>query len=73
MSYPQEMTAVGVEFHPGNANVCIIGTFDREINHLLRENVQAIDYGLDFHAPQTLETYDGRRVMIGWNRNCTTR
>lgn len=61
-----------MEFHPGNANVAIIGTFDKEINHLLRDNVQAIDYGLDFYAPQTLETYDGRRVMIGWMQNWET-
>ena len=44
LTSPQEMTAIGLEFHPGNANVCIIGTFDRECSHLMRENVQAIDY-----------------------------
>lgn len=69
---PQEMSAIGLEFHPGNANVCIIGEFDREKHHLIRENVQAIDYGLDFYAPQTLETYDGRRVMIAWMQNWET-
>jgi len=25
-----------------------------------------IDYGLDFYAPQTVETPDGRIIMIGW-------
>ncbi len=69
---PQEMSAVGLEFHPGNANICIIGRFDREINHLIRENTQAIDYGLDFYAPQTLEAEDGRRIMIGWMQNWET-
>ena len=69
---PQEMTAVGLEFHPGNGNVCIIGTHDKERQHLLRENVQAIDYGLDFYAPQTLLTADGRRVMIAWMQNWET-
>ena len=72
LTSPQEMKSIGLEFHPGNANVCIIGTFDRECSHLLRDNVQAIDYGLDFYAPQTLETYDGRRVMIGWMQNWET-
>ena len=72
LTSPQEMTAIGLEFHPGNANVCLIGTFDREVNHLMRENVQAIDYGLDFYAPQTLLTEDGRRVMIGWMQNWET-
>ena len=69
---PQEMTAIGLEFHPGNANVCIIGKFDRNTHHLNRESVQAVDYGLDFYAMQTLQTYDGRRVMIGWMQNWET-
>ena len=69
---PQEMSAIGLEFHPGNANVCLVGHFDRETNHLNREWVQAIDYGLDFYAPQTLLTEDGRRVMIGWMQNWET-
>ena len=69
---PQEMAAIGLEFHPGNANVCLIGSFDRHSHHLNRQNVQAIDYGLDFYAPQTLLTEDGRRVMIAWMQNWET-
>ena len=69
---PMEMQAVGLEFHPGNANICLIGNYDREKHHLMREYVQAIDYGLDFYAPQTLETSDGRRVMIAWMQNWET-
>lgn len=69
---PQEMTAIGLEFHPGNANVCLIGKFDKKTKHLNRESVQAIDYGLDFYAPQTLLTEDGRRVMIAWMQNWET-
>ena len=34
--------------------------------------VQALDYGLDFYAPQSLLTADGRRVMIGWMQNWET-
>ena len=34
--------------------------------------MQAIDYGLDFYAPQTLLTDDGRRVMIAWMQNWET-
>lgn len=69
---PQDMQGIGLEFHPGNANVCILGAYDREHHHLEREHIQAIDYGLDFYAPQTLETTDGRRVMIGWMQNWET-
>ena len=69
---PQEMRAIGLEFHPGNANVCLIGRYNRETHHLERERVQAIDYGLDFYAPQTVLTPDGRRVMIAWMQNWDT-
>ena len=32
----------------------------------MQESLQAIDSGIDFYAPQTTVTPDGRRVMIGW-------
>ncbi len=72
LTSPQEMTAVGLEFHAGNGTLCLIGEYDRERFHLVRENIQAIDYGLDFYAPQTLLTPDGRRVMIAWMQNWET-
>ena len=25
-----------------------------------------VDYGFDFYAPQTMETEDGRRILIAW-------
>jgi len=61
-----EMKNEGLEFHPGDGTVCHIGTFDDTGKRLVDEHVQTIDYGLDFYAAQTLETADGRRVMIGW-------
>lgn len=69
---PQEMRPMGLEFHAGNGTVCIIGSYDKEKNHFSREHVQAIDYGIDFYAPQTLEIADGRRIMIGWMQNWNT-
>lgn len=63
---PQNMTSMGLEFHPGNNTLCIIGRYDREKRHLLRDNTQSIDYGTDFYATQTLQTPDGRRIMIAW-------
>ena len=68
---PQEMSPIGLEFHAGNGTVCIIGEAD-EKKHLIRDNVHAIDYGIDFYAPQTLQTPDGRRVMIAWMQNWDT-
>ncbi len=63
---PQEMIAEGLEFIDGNVTLCLVGTFDRGESRLVREREQTIDYGLDFYAPQTLLTPDGRRVMIAW-------
>ncbi|WP_051656894.1 GH32 C-terminal domain-containing protein [Butyrivibrio sp. AE3004] len=37
-----------------------------------KEEIHSIDYGIDFYAPQTLLTPDGRRVMIGWLQNWDT-
>ena len=59
-----EMRAEGLEFHPGDGTVCHIGHC--EGRRLVDEGVQAVDYGLDFYAPQTVEPPDGRRVLIGW-------
>ena len=61
-----EMKNEGLEFHPGDGTVCHIGRYDRENRRLQDEHVQTIDYGLDFYAPQTVESSDGRRIMIGW-------
>lgn len=63
---PTEMLAEGLEFHNGNNTIYILGDYDLENHKLIRERVTAIDYGLDFYAPQTLETADGRRIMIAW-------
>ena len=72
LTSPQDMDSMGLEFHPGNSTLCIIGDYDRERKHLLRDNLQAIDYGTDFYATQTLETPDGRRIMIAWMANWDT-
>ncbi len=66
LTSPQDMESMGLEFHPGNSTLCIIGDYDREAKHLLRDNIQAIDYGTDFYATQTVKTPDGRRIMIAW-------
>ena len=69
---PQDMLPEGFEYHNGNGTVCQIGTFDEEKKCFIAEHDQAIDYGIDFYAPQTILTPDGRRVMIGWMQNWDT-
>ena len=72
LTSPQDMSPSGLEFHSGNGSLCLIGTYDRTQRHFIRESVQAIDYGIDFYAAQTVLTPDGRRVMIAWMQNWDT-
>ena len=67
---PQDMLPEGFEYHNGNGTVCMTGTYDG--TRFTEERNQAIDYGIDFYAPQTILTPDGRRVMIGWMQNWDT-
>ncbi len=69
---PQDMLPQGFEYHNGNGTLCLIGTYDEETETFTEEKNQAIDYGIDFYAPQTILTPDGRRVMIGWMQNWDT-
>ena len=71
LTSPQDMNPIGLEFHAGNGTLCLMGACDSE-GGFTRERVQAIDYGLDFYAPQTLEAPDGRRIMIAWMQNWDT-
>ncbi|SFU38449.1 glycoside hydrolase family 32 protein [Butyrivibrio sp. M55] len=71
MASPQDMLPEELEFHNGNGTICVIGTLGKE-GIFSEENCQAIDYGIDFYAPQTILTKDGRRIMIGWLQNWDT-
>ena len=66
---PQDMLPEGFEYHNGDGTLCLIGTYDETTGEFREERDQAIDYGIDFYAPQTILTEDGRRVMIGWMQN----
>lgn len=66
---PQDMLAEGLEFHNGNGTVMFTGQFDKETGKFQRESAHAVDYGLDFYAPQTVAAPDGRRIMIGWMKS----
>ena len=68
----EEEEAVGsIRFPKGN-NVCYIlgdyteGEFIPDADENGRFIYAPVDGGLDFYAPQVMETPDGRRVMIGW-------
>lgn len=46
--------------------VSILGEIDYETGRFYPEKSQEIDWGLDFYAPQSLETPDGRRILTAW-------
>ena len=72
LTSPQDMLPSGFEYHNGNGTLCLIGGFDEQGKTFQEERNQAIDYGIDFYAPQTLLTPDGRRLMIAWMQNWDT-
>ena len=69
---PQDMLPQGLEYHNGNGTVCFIGDYDRKTDTFFEDRNQAVDYGIDFYAPQTVSAPDGRRIMIGWMQNWET-
>lgn len=72
LTSPQDMLPEGFEYHNGNGTLCLAGSFDWNTKTFTEEYNQAVDYGIDFYAPQTLLTQDGRRIMIGWMQNWDT-
>lgn len=63
---PMHMKKQGLSFHSGHGVIAMLGDYDGSTHTFTRKKVQTVDYGLDFYAPQTLRTPDGRRIMIGW-------
>ena len=63
---PMEMMPEGLKFHVGHGTIYLIGTYDKNSHAFTREDVQPIDSGIDFYAPQTMKAPDGRRIMIAW-------
>ena len=68
----QDMLPKGFEYHNGNGTFYLVGKMDPETARFTEESDHAADYGIDFYAPQTVLTPDGRRVMIGWMQNWDT-
>lgn len=66
---PQDMLPEGDEFMSGNGTLCLLGHLDDETGVFIAESRQAIDYGLDFYASQTMLSPDGRRILIAWMQN----
>ena len=72
LTSPMDMLPEGFEYHNGNGTLCLIGEYDEEKGVFVPQHDQAIDYGIDFYATQTILTQDHRRVMIAWMQNWDT-
>lgn len=72
LTSPQDMLPEGFEYPNGNGTLCIIGDYEESNKEFVEQEKQAIDYGIEFYAPQTVLAPDGRRIMIGWMQNWDT-
>ncbi len=56
------------EFRHKNSNTTVycLGELNYDNAHFERRVMEEMDYGLDFYAPQTTKSLDGRRIMIAW-------
>lgn len=69
---PQDMRANGYNSYNGNHSIYFVGQYDRIYCKYEYDKAVLLDYGLDFYAPQTLLTNDGRRIMIAWMQSWDT-
>ena len=72
LTSPMDMLPEGFEYHNGNGTLCLIGDYDSKSGTFMPQKNQAIDYGIDFYATQTVVAPDGRRIMIAWMQNWDT-
>jgi len=66
---PMLLEERGYEFHNIHSAIYMNGRLDLERPEFFIDSFSELDCGLDFYAPQTLESADGRRIMIGWMHN----
>ncbi|SHK68925.1 glycoside hydrolase family 32 protein [Hespellia stercorisuis] len=50
-----------------HTSVYFVGDFDYETGKFICHSCDEIDWGFDFYAPQSFETPEGRRIMVGWS------
>ena len=67
-----DMLPKDLEYHNGNGTFYLVGGYDPDTGEFTEESDHAADYGIDFYAPQTVLSPDGRRIMIGWMQNWDT-
>jgi beta-fructofuranosidase len=68
----QDMLPKGFEYHNGNGTFYLTGRYDPKSERFEETSDHSVDYGIDFYAPQSILSPDGRRIMIGWMQNWDT-
>ena len=61
---PMEVRANEKGYHNGHNSIFLKGNYDKKNCRFERTSEELIDGGLDFYAPQTLESKDGRRITL---------
>ena len=77
ISSPQQLPMMGHKYENVNSVIYFVGHLDFETGQFRVEEINELDAGFDFYAPQCMTTPDGRKVMIAWkemwDRNYPTR
>lgn len=63
---PQEVVAKGDMFQNEHGTMYFIGDFNYDTFEFTYSDFNEIDFGLEFYAPQTLKTDDGRTILVAW-------
>lgn len=63
---PQGIAPDGDHYHNIYQSGYVLGNLDVHTQTIQHSDFHELDRGFDFYAPQTMETPDGRRIMVGW-------
>ncbi len=66
LASPQGYKTQDWRYENVQSSIYMLGKFDEKQGTFEKEYEDEIDGGFDFYAPQTLQTSDGRTVMIAW-------
>ena len=63
---PQNKPRQGSRYENVHSAVALVGHFNHDNGVFEIENIQELDQGFDFYAPQTIAGLDGSRIMVAW-------
>lgn len=66
LASPQNLPQDGNMYENIHSSLALIGKLNFETGHFDIRDIQELDAGFDFYAPQNLPMPDGRNIMIAW-------